>query len=191
MSKLVILDRDGVINQDSDDYVKSLAEWIPIPGSIEAIARLAKAGYRVVVATNQSGIGRGLFDLDDLEAMHARLTALVEDQGGELSGIFYCPHTPEDHCQCRKPAAGLLDAIAEEFAASLAGVPLIGDSLRDLQAGLKHHCTPILVRTGKGAVTETKLTSQVEPELRQAAVFDDLAQAVSYLLAKGSGKGHA
>ncbi|TNE79271.1 MAG: D-glycero-beta-D-manno-heptose 1,7-bisphosphate 7-phosphatase [Gammaproteobacteria bacterium] len=191
MSKLVILDRDGVINQDSDDYVKSLAEWIPIPGSIEAIARLAKAGYRVVVATNQSGIGRGLFDLDDLEAMHARLTALVEDQGGELSGIFYCPHTPEDHCHCRKPAAGLIDAIAEEFGTSLAGVPLIGDSLRDLQAGLKHHCTPILVRTGKGAVTETKLTSQVEPELRQAAVFDDLAQAVSYLLAKGSGEDHA
>lgn len=183
MSNLVILDRDGVINQDSDDYVKSLAEWIPIPGSIEAIARLCKAGYRVVVATNQSGIGRGLFDLDDLEAMHARLNDLVCDQGGELAGIFYCPHTPEDHCACRKPAAGLLDAIAAEFDTELGGVPLVGDSLRDLQAGLSHHCQPILVRTGKGAVTEAKLVAQPEPELQQAAVFDDLAQAVDYLLA--------
>lgn len=183
MSPLVILDRDGVINQDSDDYIKSLAEWVPIPGSIEAIARLSRAGYRVVVATNQSGIGRGLFDLDELEAMHTRLNELVHDQGGELDGIFYCPHTPEDGCHCRKPAPGLLDAIAVEFGQSLNGVPLIGDSLRDLQAGLSHHCKPILVRTGKGAATEAKLALQPETELRQAAVFDDLAQAIDSLLA--------
>lgn len=128
MKPLVILDRDGVINEDSDEYVKSLAEWIPIPGSIEAIARLSKAGVTVVVATNQSGIGRGLFDLDDLEAMHARLNELVLEQGGELSGIFYCPHAPEDDCHCRKPAPGLLDAISTEFNRDLTGVPLIGDS---------------------------------------------------------------
>ncbi|WP_461481127.1 D-glycero-beta-D-manno-heptose 1,7-bisphosphate 7-phosphatase [Porticoccus sp.] len=190
MTRLVILDRDGVINQDSDDYVKSLAEWIPIPGSIEAIARLSRAGFTVVVATNQSGIGRGLFDLDDLEAMHARLNELVLEQGGELSGIFYCPHRPEDACHCRKPAAGLLDAIADEFQLSLQGVPLIGDSLRDLQSGLSHRCTPILVRTGKGASTETRLPSQPEPALQQTAVFDDLAQAVDHLLAHVSGISH-
>ncbi len=180
--KLIILDRDGVINQDSDNYIKSLEEWIPIPGSIEAIARLSNAGYTVVVATNQSGIGRGLFDLDELEAMHARLNELVMEQGGELSGIFYCPHTPDDQCQCRKPAPGLLAAIAEEFSTDLEGVPLIGDSLRDLQAGLKYHCAPILVRTGKGAATESKLAQQPESELATAPVFDDLSAAVTSLL---------
>ncbi|WP_461519125.1 D-glycero-beta-D-manno-heptose 1,7-bisphosphate 7-phosphatase [Porticoccus sp.] len=190
MKPLVILDRDGVINEDSDEYVKSLAEWIPIPGSIEAIARLSKAGVTVVVATNQSGIGRGLFDLDDLEAMHARLNELVLEQGGELSGIFYCPHAPEDNCHCRKPAPGLLDAIAAELNCDLTGVPLIGDSLRDLQAGLRHHCMPILVRTGKGSLAEKKLTSQPEKALQQAAVFDDLARAVDYLLPQLSGTTH-
>ncbi len=190
MTQLVILDRDGVINEDSDEYVKSLAEWIPIPGSIEAIARLSNAGVTVVVATNQSGIGRGLFDLDDLEAMHDRLNELVLEQGGELSGIFYCPHTPDDACHCRKPAPGLLDAIAAEFDLNLEGVPLIGDSLRDLQAGLPHRCKPILVRTGKGAMTERKLASQPEEALQQAAVFDDLSQAVDYLLPQLSGTNH-
>lgn len=190
MTQLVILDRDGVINEDSDQYVKSLAEWIPLPGSIEAIARLTKAGITVVVATNQSGIGRGLFDLDDLEAMHARLNDLVLEQGGELSGIFYCPHAPEDACHCRKPAPGLLDAIASEFNTDLHGVPLIGDSLRDLQAGLPFLCKPILVRTGKGAMTESKLASQPEKALQQAAVFDDLSQAVDFLLPQLSGSTH-
>lgn len=190
MTQLVILDRDGVINEDSDEYVKSLAEWIPIPGSIEAIARLSKAGITVVVATNQSGVGRGLFDLDDLEAMHDKLNELVLEQGGELSGIFYCPHTPEDACHCRKPAPGLLDAIAAEFQLNLEGVPLIGDSLRDLQAGLPHRCKPILVRTGKGAMTESKLASQPEKVLQQAAVFDDLRQAVDYLLPQFAGTNH-
>ena len=189
MAPLVILDRDGVINRDSDGYVKSLEEWIPIPGSIEAIARLSRAGYQVVVATNQSGLGRGLFDLNDLEAMHARLNDLVEEQGGELAGIFYCPHTPDDHCHCRKPAPGLLDAIAAELDIDLAGVPLIGDSLRDLQAGLSHHCTPILVRTGKGAATESKLRQQTESALQRAKVFDDLSQAVTYLLSENRNEG--
>ncbi len=182
MTKLVILDRDGVINEDSDSYVKTADEWIPLAGSIEAIARLYKAGYTIVVATNQSGIGRGLFDLDELEAMHSKLSDLLLDAGAELSGIFYCPHKPGDNCNCRKPAPGLLDAIAEEFNLSLAGVPIVGDSLRDLQAGLTHQCTPILVRTGKGATTEAKLPEQDELALRQAQVFDDLSQAVDYLL---------
>ncbi len=183
MTKLVILDRDGVINEDSDAYVKSVDEWIPLSGSIDAIARLYQAGYTVVVATNQSGIGRGLFDLDDLEAMHTKLTGLLADAGAELGGIFYCPHGPDDGCGCRKPAPGLLNAIASEFELSLSGVPLIGDSLRDLQAGLAHHCNPILVRTGKGAKTEPRLVEQRDTELQHAQVFDDLSQVVDYLLA--------
>lgn len=184
MNKLIILDRDGVINEDSDAYVKSAAEWIPLPNSIEAIARLFKAGYTIVVATNQSGIGRGLFDLDDLEAMHAKLSDLVLDAGGELAGIFYCPHKPEDNCHCRKPAPGLFNAIAQEFSlSSLNDVPMVGDSLRDLQAGLSHHCTPILVRTGKGKKTEALLSEQQEAALQHALVLDDLSQVVDYLLA--------
>ena len=183
MTKLVILDRDGVINEDSDAYVKSVDEWTPLSGSIDAIARLYQAGYTIVVATNQSGLGRGLFDLDDLEAMHAKLTDLLADVGAELGGIFYCPHGPDDGCDCRKPAPGLLDAIASEFELSLSGVPLVGDSLRDLQAGLTHHCDPILVRTGKGAKTESKLAEQLNTELQHAQVFDDLSQVVDYLLA--------
>ena len=187
MDKLIILDRDGVINEDSDAYVKSAAEWIPIPNSIEAIARLSNAGYTVVVATNQSGIGRDLFDLDDLEAMHAKLSDLVLDAGGELAGIFYCPHKPEDDCQCRKPAPGLFDAIAKEFSlSSLADVPIVGDSLRDLQAGLSNRCAPILVRTGKGKKTEALLSEQQDPALQQALIFDDLSQVVDYLLARAS-----
>lgn len=185
MNRLIILDRDGVINEDSDAYVKSADEWLPIPGSIDAIARLSKAGYTTVVATNQSGIGRGLFDLDDLEAMHAKLSDLVIDAGGELAGIFYCPHKPEDNCNCRKPAPGLLDAIIKKFGLeSLSGIAIVGDSLRDLQAGLHHGCTPILVRTGKGIKTEPLLTEQDDQALRQTLIFDDLSKVVDYLLAE-------
>lgn len=180
--KLIILDRDGVINQDSDDYVKSADEWVPIPGSIEAIGRLYKAGYVVVVATNQSGIGRGLFNLGDLEAMHQKLRDLVSSVGAEISGIFYCPHTPEQHCHCRKPAAGLFDAIANKFGISLQGVPAIGDSLRDLEASLVHHCSPILVRTGKGRKTEKFIFETNNSIFADIKVFNDLAQAVDHLL---------
>ena len=183
--KLIILDRDGVINRDSDDYVKSVAEWIPLAGSIDAIARLSQAGYTVVVATNQSGLGRGLFDLDDLEAMHARLVELVAQAGGELAAIFYCPHTPEDNCQCRKPRPGLLDAIAAELQVDLAGVPVVGDSLRDLQAGVARGCRPLLVRTGKGAATAALLAAQASASLRDAQVFADLAAVADYILAQG------
>ena len=180
--KLVILDRDGVINQDSDAFVKSAAEWLPLPGSIEAIARLHQSGFTVVVATNQSGLARGLFDLDDLEAMHSKFTELVEAAGGEVAAIFYCPHGPDDRCNCRKPKAGLIDAIEAEFDISVQGVPLIGDSLRDLQAGLTKGCTPILVKTGKGEKTLDQLQQQPEPGLEEVQVFDDLAAAADHLL---------
>lgn len=177
--KLVILDRDGVINFDSDDYIKSAAEWRPIPGSLEAIARLSQAGFTVVVATNQSGIARGLFDLDDLEAMHAKMEHLLQELGGCLAGIFYCPHHPEDKCSCRKPQAGLIDAIEAELGVSAEGAPLIGDSLRDLEAGLAKGCRPILVKTGKGERTLADLPAELR---QQVAVFADLAAAVDYLL---------
>ncbi|BFM18968.1 D-glycero-beta-D-manno-heptose 1,7-bisphosphate 7-phosphatase [Gilvimarinus japonicus] len=155
--KLVILDRDGVINQDTGDYVRSAEQWQPLPGSIEAIARLYKAGFTVVVATNQSGLARGYFDLDDLEAMHAKLTQLVEAQEAELGAIFYCPHGPDDSCKCRKPLPGLVDAIEAVFNTSAEGCTFVGDSLRDLQTGLAKGCRLMLVETGNGATTRTQL----------------------------------
>ncbi len=182
--KLIILDRDGVINQDSDAYIKSADEWQPIPGSIDAIARLSAAGYSVVVATNQSGLGRGLFELDDLEAIHDKMRGQVEAGGGHISGIYYCPHLPTAGCTCRKPAPGLLDAIAQDFSTSLAGVVFIGDSLKDLQAGVERQCQPILLRTGKGAGYEKQLPSQADERVRNAQVHDNLANAVDSLLEK-------
>ncbi len=156
---LLVLDRDGVINEDSEDYIRSLADWQPIPGSLEAIATLSKAGYTIAVATNQSGLARGYLDLDELEAIHARLCQQVEQEGGFIAGIFYCPHLPQDGCACRKPGIGLLAAMAEELALSPRGAPFIGDSLRDLQAALAYGCQPVLVLTGKGAATLRELQS--------------------------------
>ncbi len=182
--KLIILDRDGVINQDSDAYVKSLEEWIPIEGSIDAIARLSRAGFTVVVATNQSGLARGYFDLDDLEAMNDRLNQLVNEAGGELQGIFYCPHGPDDGCGCRKPLPGLFDAIAAELNADLSSATVIGDSLRDLEAGLARGCRGFLVRTGKGRTTEPKLKAHENPALSSCKVFANLSEAVDFLIAE-------
>lgn len=180
--KLIILDRDGVINQDSDAYIKSADEWLPIPGSIDAIARLCGAGYNVAVATNQSGLARGLFGLDDLEAIHDKMRERVEAAGGHIAGIYYCPHLPTAGCTCRKPAPGLLDAIAEDFSTALTGVVFIGDSLKDLQAGVERQCRPMLVRTGKGAGYESQLPDEVNERVRNARVHDDLASAVDSLL---------
>lgn len=175
--RLVILDRDGVINEDSDDYIKSPDEYIPIPGSLEAIARLKKAGFTVVVATNQSGIGRGYFDLDTLNAMHDKLKWLLAEVDGSVDGIFYCPHTPEDHCDCRKPAPGLYRQISQHFNTELTGVPVIGDSLRDIEAAWAVGAAPVLVRTGKGS-----RTLAAGKELADIPVYDDLAGAVDALL---------
>ena len=177
MSKLVILDRDGVINHDSDAYVKSAAEWIPIPGSAEAIARLSKAGYQVAVATNQSGLGRGYFSQAVLDQMHHKMNALITAAGGTLDGIFFCPHVPDQNCDCRKPLPGLIHQIQASLDISARGAIMIGDSLRDLQAGQAAGCTPVLVKTGKGLATLSKGTG-----LEGVAVFDDLAAAVDYLL---------
>ncbi|HEY9035840.1 MAG TPA: D-glycero-beta-D-manno-heptose 1,7-bisphosphate 7-phosphatase [Pseudomonadales bacterium] len=178
---LVILDRDGVINEDSPDYIKSAEEFVFIPGSVAAIAQLRNAGFTVAVATNQSGLGRGLFDLDDLEAMHEKLHDAVHAAHGAIAGIFYCPHTPDDGCDCRKPKPGLLDAINAELGMPLQGAWLIGDSLRDLEAGVARGCKPLLVRTGKGAATEKKLSAHAA--LSTIPVFDTLADAANYLVA--------
>ena len=174
--KLLILDRDGVINQDSDDYIKSLAEWIPIPSAIAAIARLSKAGWTVAVATNQSGISRGYYDLATLESMHARLRELVAEQGGELGLVVYCPHGPDEGCDCRKPKPGMLLQIAQHYGAELHGIWFVGDSRGDLDAALAVDCQPVLVKTGKG---ERTLTSPL-PE--GTLVFDDLAAVADQLL---------
>ena len=185
MTKLIILDRDGVINQDSDDYVKSLEEWIPLEGSCEAIADLSKAGFIIAVATNQSGLARGYFSIDDLEAMHGRMNALVEEAGGEITTIKYCPHGPDDGCDCRKPLPGLVTQIEEELGISAEGAWFIGDSLRDLQAGLAKGCKPALVMTGKGEKTLLKmLTTEVEAEIKQAPVYTDLAHFARRILSK-------
>lgn len=174
--KLLILDRDGVINQDSDDYIKSLEEWIPIPSAISAIARLSQAGWTVAVATNQSGIARGYYDLATLESMHQRLRELVAEQGGELGVVVYCPHGPDDGCDCRKPKPGMLRQIAQHYGADLSGVWFIGDSRGDLDAALAVDCQPVLVKTGKGERTLAK------PLPEGTLVFDDLAAVADQLL---------
>jgi len=177
--KFIILDRDGVINEDSDEYVKSAEEWYPIPGSLEAIAKLKKADYTVVVATNQSGIGRGLYSFEDFEEMCEKMDVLLDQAGGYVDGIFLCPHAPEDNCDCRKPLPGLFHQIEEAFDIDLTGVPVVGDSLRDLQAGQAVGCTPYLVKTGKGERTIEKGEG-----LEGVEIFEDLAAFVDQLLAK-------
>jgi D-glycero-D-manno-heptose 1,7-bisphosphate phosphatase len=183
---LVILDRDGVINQDSDDYIKTLDEWIPIPGSVEAIARLSQHGFTVTVATNQSGIGRGIIDLDNLEAMHERLYELVESAGGKIAGIFYCPHHPDDDCDCRKPKPGLISAIETEFGQSALGAWMIGDAQRDLEAGEAKGCIPVLVRTGKGERTLAKMQKEQPGEWQGLRIYADLSAAVDALIAESA-----
>jgi len=175
--KLIVLDRDGVINEDSDDYVKTLEEWIPIPGSLQAIARLNRAGWTVAVATNQSGLARGMFTPSTLADMHFKMQQLVMEQGGRIDLIVHCPHGPDDGCQCRKPKPGMFRTIAEHFGlADLKGVPVVGDSHRDLHAGLLLGGKPYLVKTGKGLRTlEGALPSGTK-------VFDDLAAVVDHLL---------
>ncbi len=152
--KLVILDRDGVINEDSDAFIRSVDAWVPLPGALQAIARLNAAGWRVVVATNQSGIARGLYTVETLHAMHEKMQTLLARHGGTVEGVFFCPHGPHDRCGCRKPKTGLFEEIAARLRIDLCGVPAVGDSLRDLQAAERAGARPVLVRTGKGLRTE-------------------------------------
>ncbi len=170
--QLVILDRDGVLNHDSADYIKSPEEWVPIPGSLEAVAQLNKAGYRVVVATNQSGLGRGLFSIDTLNRIHEKMHRYLSEAGACVDAVFFCPHGPRAGCDCRKPKPGMFLDISARFGMPLSGVPAIGDSLRDLQAAVAAGARPMLVRTGKGRETEGKLARS---EFADTPVYDDLA----------------
>jgi D-glycero-D-manno-heptose 1,7-bisphosphate phosphatase len=168
--KLVILDRDGVINEDSDEYIKSVAEWTPIPGSLEAIALLCQAGYQVYIASNQSGIGRGLFDFDALFAIHERLQRAVAEVGGRISGIQFAPDHPDEASEMRKPAPGMLKDLARRLGVSLEGVPFVGDSESDIEAARAAGARPILVLTGKGERTKRKRKSD------DVLVYKDLAE---------------
>jgi len=152
--QLIILDRDGVINFDSDQFIKSPEEWKPIPGSLEAIARLNQAGYRVVVSTNQSGVGRGLFDMPTLNAIHDKMHKACALVGARIDAVFFCPHSADSHCNCRKPKTGMLEEIEARYNVSLSGVPAVGDSLRDLQSAATIGAQPYLVLTGKGVKTQ-------------------------------------
>jgi len=177
MSKLIILDRDGVINFDSEQFIKNPDEWKPIPGSLEAIARLSQADYRVVVATNQSGIGRGLFDMPTLNSIHEKMHKACALVGGRIDAVFFCPHTNDANCDCRKPKSGMLEEIAMRYGVSLKGVPAVGDSLRDLEAAARLDAQPILVLSGKGIKTQAKGGL---PE--NTLIFHDLAAVVATLV---------
>ena len=182
--KLIILDRDGVINQDSDNFIKSADEWIPLPGSLEAISQLNNHGYKVAVATNQSGIARGLFSETTLNQMHSKMSDLLKPLNGRVDAIFYCPHGPDDNCECRKPKPGLYQKIAEHFNTSLKGVTVIGDSFRDLEAALSVDAKPVLVKTGKGSKTLSSHSNELKKN--NIPVFDDLNAAVTKILSENS-----
>ena len=182
--KLVILDRDGVINQDSANFIKNPNEWIPVPGSLEAIALLNQSGFRVVIATNQSGIARGLFDMATLNAIHDKMHRALAQVGGRIDAMFYCPHAADDNCLCRKPKPGMMEDVARRFSVDLAGVYAVGDSLRDLQAAHDAGCKPILVRSGKGEETlsASSLADKILPA--NTLVFADLAEATQHIIAE-------
>ncbi len=177
-NKLIILDRDGVINYDSDEYVKSVEEWIPLPGSIEALAKLTQAGYQIAIATNQSGISRGYFTVATLDAMHQKMINLAEQAGAKIDYIAYCPHGPDDNCDCRKPLPGLIHQIEKALNVSAKGCYMVGDSLRDLQAGQAAGMKAALVLTGKGQRTQAKSVG-----LDNVSIFTDLKQFTDHLTA--------
>jgi D-glycero-D-manno-heptose 1,7-bisphosphate phosphatase len=181
--KLVILDRNGSINEHREDFVKTDAEWTPLPGALEAIARLNHAGWHVVLASNQSGLGRGLFDVASLNAMHAKMHKMLAAVGGRIDAVFYCPHSPDEGCACRKPQPGLFIQIGERYGIDLDGVPTAGDSLRDVQAGAAAGCEPHLLLTGMGAACRG--VDSLPPEYPPGThVHDDLAAFVTFLLAR-------
>ncbi len=176
--RYVILDRDGTINVDSEDFIKSPEEWLPLSGSLEAIAEFTRHGYRVIVITNQSGIARGLFDLATLEAMHDKMRQMSLAAGGRIEAVYFCPHGPDEHCACRKPKPGLFEAFAKDRQVDLKNIYAIGDSFRDIEACLAAGARPILVKTGKGGKT-----LQNHPQLT-IPVFENLYDAARYIVSK-------
>jgi len=192
--KIVILDRDGTINVDRDDYVKSADEWEPLPGALEAVARLNHAGWHVVVATNQSGLGRGLYDMGAFNGIHAKMNAALAQVGGRVDAVFFCPHAPDEGCRCRKPLPGLFEQIAERYSQSLAGVPAIGDSLRDLQAAAAVGCETHLVLTGKSQGLDESARDALLAQVPGSHAHADLVNAAEFIVqrerrAKAAAKG--
>ena len=177
--KLIILAHDGVINHGSDEYIKSVDEWEPIPGSLQAMGRLFQAGYTLVIVTNQSGIARGFYDIETLHAMHSKMGRMLEQYGGHVDAVFFCPHGPKDDCDCRKPKDGMFQEIIKRYQCDLKNVPAIGDTLRDLQAAKSAGAEPILVKTGKG---ETTIASTGFSELEGVAVYNNLAEFADAVL---------
>lgn len=175
--KLIVLDRDGVINEASDDVIKSPSEFVPIDGSYEAIARLCQQDYRVIVISNQSGIARGLLTIEEVNVLHEHMQRAVASYGGRIDAVLFCPHKPDDDCHCRKPRPGMLNSLMERLDIELSGVPLVGDSLRDLQTAMVVGAAPVLVKTGHGA-----RTIEENKHLENVEIFDDLAQFVDQLL---------
>lgn len=182
--KLVILDRDGTINEDSVEFVKSPEEWVALPGALEAIARLNHAGWHVVIASNQSGLGRGLFDVAMLNAIHAKMNKLLAAVGGRIDAVFYCPHAPSEGCHCRKPEPGLFEQIGERFGVDLRLIPAVGDTARDVLAAATAGCEPHLVLTGKGAAYRGRNLPEIFP--KETQVHEDLAAFADFLLARES-----
>ena len=182
--KLVIIDRDGTINAESADFIKSPDEWMPLPGALEAIARLNHAGWHVVVASNQSGLGRGLFDVASLNAMHAKMYKMLAAVGGRIDAVFYCPHAPDDKCHCRKPEPGLFEQIGERYGIDLKGVAVVGDALRDVVAGASAGCEPHLVLTGSGAAYRGHALPETFPA--NTRVHEDLSAFADWMVARAA-----
>jgi D-glycero-D-manno-heptose 1,7-bisphosphate phosphatase len=180
--KLVILGRDGILNQYREDHVKEPSEWVPVPGALDAVARLNHAGWHAVVATNQAGIGRGMIDMASLNAVHAHMMRTLMQQGGRIDAVFLCPHTPEEHCDCRKPLPGLMLDIGRRYGADLTQVPLVGDTARDMLAARAAGCQPHLLRTGRGAALDEAQLQQLAAQVPGLQVHEDLSAFVDYLL---------
>ncbi len=180
--RLVILGRDGILNAFREDHVKDPAEWRPLPGALEAVARLNHAGWHVVVATNQAGIGRGMFDMASLNAVHAQMMKLLAAQGGRIDAVFFCPHAPEEHCDCRKPLPGMMLDIARRYGVDLRTVPMVGDTLRDLLAAQAAGCEPHLVRTGRAAALDAEQLARYAEQVPSMQVHADLGAFADHLL---------
>jgi D-glycero-D-manno-heptose 1,7-bisphosphate phosphatase len=180
--KLVILGRDGILNQYREDHVKEPSEWVPVPGALDAVARLNHAGWHAVIATNQAGIGRGMIDMASLNAVHAHMMRMLMQQGGRIDAVFLCPHTPEEHCDCRKPLPGLMLDIGRRYGADLTQVPLVGDTARDMLAARAAGCQPHLLRTGRGAALDEAQLQQLAAQVPGLQVHEDLSAFVDYLL---------
>ncbi len=180
--KLIILGRDGILNEFREDHIKAPEEWVAVPGALEAVSRLNHAGWHVVVATNQSGIGRGMIDMAAVNAVHAHLLRQLQQIGGRIDAVFFCPHTPEDGCACRKPQPGMLHDIGQRYGVDLATVPMVGDTLRDMQAAQAAGCEPHLVRTGRAAALDAAEVAKLLQQVPGTFVHSDLAELAAYLL---------